>query len=68
MDLTSRLRSIVRSGPPRRELTYEPDTGGYEAVMNIDRVGEILGGRPVETAFGKCGTEPDWGYAAGGII
>ena len=56
MDLTSRLRSIVRSGPPKpiRELTYEPDTGGYEAVMNIDRVGEILGGRPVETAFGKC--------------
>ena len=50
MDLTSRLRSIVRSGPPKgrvegiRELTYEPDTGGYEAVMDIARVGATLGG------------------------
>ena len=52
MDLTSRLRSIVRSGT--RELTYEPDTGGYEAVMDLDRVGEILGGQPVETPFGRC--------------
>ena len=56
MDLTSRLRSIVRGGPPRpaRELTYEPDTGGYEAAMNIAEVGAILGGRPVDTSFGQC--------------
>ena len=56
MDLGSRLRAIVRGGPPRpiRELTYEPDTGGYEAVMDLDRVAEILGGQPVETPFGRC--------------
>lgn len=70
MDLTSRLRAIVQGGPPKpgpaldgvrrpgqppiRELTYEPDTGGYEAVMDVARVGAILGGRPVDTAFGQC--------------
>ena len=29
MDLSSRLRAIVKSGPPKpaRELTYEPDDG-----------------------------------------
>lgn len=56
MDLTSRLRSIVRSGPPKplRELTYEPDTGGYEAVMDIAKVGAVLGGVPVQTTFGQC--------------
>jgi uncharacterized protein len=56
MDLSSRLRAIVRSGPqqPARELTYEPDTGGYQATFDIDRVGELLGGRPVTTAFGRC--------------
>jgi hypothetical protein len=53
MDLTSRLRAIVQRGPIR-ELTYEPDTGGYEAVMDVARVGAILGGRPEDTAFGKC--------------
>ena len=37
-----------------RELTYEPDIGGYEAVMDLSRVGAILGGRPAETAFGQC--------------
>jgi len=69
MDLSSRLRAIVKSGPPkaiepglseqngqasRRELTYEPDTGRYEASMDLDRVGALLGGRPAETPFGRC--------------
>lgn len=56
MDLTSRLRAIVRGGPPKpaRELTYEPDTGGYGAAMDIAQVGAILGGRPVDTSFGQC--------------
>ena len=56
MDLSSRLRAIVRSGPPKpvRELTYEPDTGGYEASMDLSRVGTILGGRPADTPFGQC--------------
>jgi uncharacterized protein YprB with RNaseH-like and TPR domain len=55
MDLSSRLRAIVRSGPQRpRELTYEPDTGGYESTLDIGRVAEMLGGRPVKTPFGQC--------------
>jgi uncharacterized protein YprB with RNaseH-like and TPR domain len=56
MDLSSRLRAIVKGGPPKplRELTYEPDIGGYEAVMDLSRVGAILGGQPTETAFGPC--------------
>jgi len=56
MDLSSRLRAIVRTGPAKlaRELTYEPDTGGYEATMDFARVGAILGGRPAESAFGHC--------------
>ncbi len=81
MDLSSRLRAIVKSGPPkesapgerdaqalrtgpalsgrtphasRRELTYEPDTGRYEASMELDHVGALLGGRPVDTPFGRC--------------
>jgi hypothetical protein len=54
MDLRARLRSIVRPDAPIRELTYEPDIGGYEATVEPVRVGEILGGRPVETAFGSC--------------
>ena len=37
-----------------RELTYEPDIGGYEAGPTIDRVGEILGGRAARNAFGQC--------------
>ena len=48
MDLTSRLRSIVRpAGAPPRELTYEPDIGRYEATIDIDRVADVLGGRVV---------------------
>ena len=63
MDLTSRLRSIVRpSGQPgaaddtpgRRELTYEPDTGRYEATIDVDRVANVLGGRVVANAFGRA--------------
>jgi uncharacterized protein len=56
MDLSSRLRAIVKGGPPKpvRELTYEPDTGGYEATMDVSRVGAILGGRPADTPFGQC--------------
>ncbi len=69
MDLSSRLRAIVKSGPPktgtpalserdghasRRELTYEPDTGRYESAMDLSQVGAILGGRPADTPFGRC--------------
>ena len=55
MDLRSRLRAIVKpASPPVRELTYEPDTGGYEASVPPERIAEILGGRPVETRFGSC--------------
>ncbi len=54
MDLRSRLRQIVRPpNAPARELTYEPDHG-YEAAVEPARVGEILGGRPIETRFGSC--------------
>jgi uncharacterized protein len=55
MDLSSRLRAIVRSGPPRRELTYEPDDGYRNAaVLDLDRVASALGGRRVTTLFGEC--------------
>ena len=55
MDLTSRLRSIVRpvNGPPR-ELTYEPDTGRYEATIDLDRVADVLGGHVVSNRFGRA--------------
>jgi uncharacterized protein YprB with RNaseH-like and TPR domain len=55
MDLTSRLRSIVR--PPNaapRELTYEPDTGRYEATIDLDRVADVLGGQVVSNRFGRA--------------
>ena len=59
MDFTSRLRAIVKSGPPRtegiRELTYEPDDGYRNgAALDLDRVADLLGGRPVPTQFGEC--------------
>jgi uncharacterized protein len=62
MDLKSRLRAIVEprripgegGSRPVRELTYEPDIGGYEAGPTIDRVGEILGGRAARNDFGQC--------------
>jgi uncharacterized protein len=55
MDLTSRLRSIVRPpNAPPRELTYEPDTGRYEATIDLDRVADVLGGRTVTNGFGRA--------------
>jgi uncharacterized protein YprB with RNaseH-like and TPR domain len=56
VDLTSRLRAIVRPGTarPPRELTYEPEPRGYEASVEPSRVGDILGGRPILTSFGEC--------------
>ena len=56
MDLSSRLRAIVRSGPPKpvRELTYEPDTGTYEGPIDLSRVAAVLGGRTADTPFGRC--------------
>jgi uncharacterized protein len=60
IDLTARLRSIVRPGSqpvgdlPPRELTYEPDTGRYEATIDMDRIAGVLGGRVVTNAFGRA--------------
>jgi hypothetical protein len=59
MDLTTRLRSIVRPGGAAAdarpgELTYEPDTGRYEATIDMDRVSDVLGGRIVTNAFGRA--------------
>jgi hypothetical protein len=57
VDFTSRLRSIVNSGPakPIRELTYEPDDGYRNgAVLDLDRVAASLGGRRLSTRFGEC--------------
>jgi uncharacterized protein len=56
MDLTSRLRSIVRpSSKPVRELTYEPDDGyRHVASLDIERAGEALGGVALSTPFGTC--------------
>jgi len=55
MNLTSRLRAIVRSPTaPPRELTYEPDTGRYEATIDLDRVADVLGGRTVTNSFGRA--------------
>jgi uncharacterized protein YprB with RNaseH-like and TPR domain len=60
MDLTSRLRAIVKSGPLApapavRELTYEPDDGYRQgAPLDLDRVADSLGGRRLSTRFGEC--------------
>jgi uncharacterized protein len=56
MDLTSRLRAIVRpSSKPVRELTYEPDDGyRHGASPDVERAGEALGGVPLQTPFGTC--------------
>ena len=53
MELSSRLRAIVRANP-RRELTYEPDNGRFEGTIDLNRIADVLGGRPVETGFGHC--------------
>ena len=65
MDLTERLRSIVRPGAAttpvpaadasRRELTYEPDDGRRGGtVVDLERVADQLGGRLVVNPFGRC--------------
>ena len=58
MDLTSRLRArSSRSGPPKpvRELTYEPDTGGYEAVDgHRRRSARSSAAVPSTRSFGQC--------------
>ena len=64
MDLKSRLRGIVNGGAPsaspvdavqpRRELTYEPDTGRYEATIDVDRIADVLGGHVVENRYGRA--------------
>jgi tetratricopeptide (TPR) repeat protein len=56
MDLSSRLRAIVRSGParPPRELTYEPEPPGGVGPIDVGRVAEMLGGRSLTTPFGSC--------------
>ena len=47
-------RRSAGEGGGLRELTYEPDTGGYEAGPSIDRVCEQLGARKSRNAFGQC--------------
>ena len=69
MDLKARLRGIVSGGQgtpaadpasggngvaPKRELTYEPDTGRYEATLDLDRVADVLGGRIVANSYGRA--------------
>src|SRR5262245_16168332 len=54
MDLKSRLRSIVAPSGAARELTYEPDTGRYEATIDLDRVADVLGGRVVSNRYGRA--------------
>jgi hypothetical protein len=56
MDLTSRLRSIVRpSSKPVRELTYEPDDGyRHGASLDVERAGEALGGVPLRRRSATC--------------
>ena len=60
MELTSRLRAIVRpngqtgSTANKNELTYEPDTGRYEATVDLDRVADVLAGRVVTNRFGRA--------------
>jgi uncharacterized protein YprB with RNaseH-like and TPR domain len=40
--------------PPRNELTYEPDTGRYEATIDLDRIAAVLGGRVVSNRYGRA--------------
>jgi uncharacterized protein YprB with RNaseH-like and TPR domain len=40
--------------PPKHDLTYEPDTGRYEASIDIDRVADVLGGQVVTNPFGRA--------------
>src|SRR5438045_2648872 len=48
-------RAGVWGGDPRKnELTYEPDTGRYEASIDLDRVADVLGGRVVSNRYGRA--------------
>lgn len=60
-DLSSKLRAIVRSNPPResagvRELIVEPDVPEKRGVLppapDMSRAAELLGGRPIENQYG----------------
>jgi hypothetical protein len=45
----------VWGGAPRtKELTYEPDTGRYEASVDLDRVADVLAARVVTNRFGRA--------------
>jgi uncharacterized protein len=47
-------KGVWGGAPPKNELTYEPDTGRYEASIDIDRVADVLGGRVVANSFGRA--------------
>jgi uncharacterized protein len=56
-DLASRLRQALHSGSgsaPRRELTYEPDSGAYERTADIDELCAALTAVPAQTPAGRC--------------
>jgi hypothetical protein len=56
-DLASRLRQALHSGSgsaARRELTYEPDSGGYERPTDIDELCAALTAVPAQTPAGRC--------------
>jgi hypothetical protein len=56
-DLASRLRQALRSGSgsgPRRELTYEPDSGVYQRPTDLDDLCAALTAVPAETPAGRC--------------
>jgi hypothetical protein len=45
---------VWNGAAPRRELTYEPDTGRYETSIDLDGVADVLGGRVVTNGFGRA--------------
>ncbi|HEY2431290.1 MAG TPA: ribonuclease H-like domain-containing protein [Vicinamibacterales bacterium] len=48
-------RVDARGGATQRnELTYEPDTGRYEASIDLERVADVLGGRVVSNRYGRA--------------
>jgi hypothetical protein len=56
-DLASRLRQALRSGsgpPPRRELTYEPESVSYEQSVDLNELCAALTAVPAETPAGRC--------------
>jgi uncharacterized protein YprB with RNaseH-like and TPR domain len=54
MDLASRLRTVVRSQAPRRELTYEPEPRVYEPGLDLSCAAAAIGGRPLDGPDGPC--------------